>query len=119
MVEQTEDKRHAIYFSTSKFGPMASDRESLVQQDTIKIADKKYLLVARSIQLEAFPISKKAVRLEYFRCQMCEEREGDLYTVGYSNIDFKGYFPSSLMNMILSSMISGGKKNSYKLYKMI
>jgi len=30
IVEETPDKRHAIYFSRSKFGPMASDRESLV-----------------------------------------------------------------------------------------
>ena len=50
---------------------------------------------------------------------MVKEQGGDLYTTGFSNIDFGGYFPSSLMNMIMSSMIQGGKKNSYKIYKEI
>lgn len=69
--------------------------------------------------MDAYPIKADVVRLEYFRCQMVEEKDGDLTTTGYSNIDFKGYFPSSLMNMIISGMISGGKKNSYKMYRDI
>ena len=98
---------------------MASDRESLVQSDCIKITEKKYLLVARSILMDAYPIKNDCVRLEYFRCQMVEEKNGDLYTTGFSNVDFKGYFPSSLMNMIISGMISKGKANSYKMYQQI
>jgi len=35
IVEEDADKKHAIYYSKSKFGPMASDRESLVQGDFI------------------------------------------------------------------------------------
>ena len=81
--------------------------------------EKKYLLVARSIELEKYPVDPKVVRLEYFRCQEVKEVDGDLYTTGFSNIDFKGYFPASLMNMIMSQMISGGKKNSYLKYKKI
>lgn len=81
--------------------------------------EKKYLLVARSIELDKYPADPKVVRLEYFRCQEVKEVDGDLYTTGFSNIDFKGYFPASLMNMILSNMIQGGKKDSYKKYKKI
>ena len=77
------------------------------------------MLVARSIELPDYPIDPKVVRLEYFRCQEVKEVDGDLFTTGFSNIDFKGYFPASLMNMILSSMIQGGKKTSYKTYKKI
>ena len=119
IIEEDADRKHAIYFSRSKFGPMATDRESLVQSDFIQISEKKYLLVARSILMDAYPITNDSVRLEYFRCQMVEEKDGDLHTTGYSNVDFKGYFPSSLMNMIISGMISGGKKNSYKTYRDI
>lgn len=119
IVEESPDKKHAIFFSKSKFGPMASDRESLVQADFIQLAEKKYLLVARSILMDAYPLTDSCVRLEYFRCQVVEEKDGDLHTIGYSNIDFGGYFPSSLMNMIISGMISGGKKQSYNTYKMI
>ena len=119
VIEESPDKMHAIYLSRSKFGPMASDRESLVQSDYIKLEDKKYLLVARSIELDKYPADPAVVRLEYFRCQEVKEVDGDLYTTGFSNIDFKGYFPASLMNMILSNMIQGGKKNSYKVYQKI
>ena len=35
IIEESPDKTHAIYLSRSKFGPMASDRESLVQSDYI------------------------------------------------------------------------------------
>jgi hypothetical protein len=35
ILEMSDDKKHALFFSRSKFGPMASDRESLVQADYI------------------------------------------------------------------------------------
>ena len=98
---------------------MASDRESLVKCDYFRVADNTFLLIARSIELEEHPVNPKVVRLEYFRCQEVKEVDGDLYTTGFSSIDFKGYFPASLMNMIMSQMISGGKKNSYAKYKLI
>lgn len=59
---------HAIYLSRSKFGPMASDRESLVQMDTIKVEEKKYLICARSIEMDQYPQADDVVRLQYFRC---------------------------------------------------
>ena len=114
-----EDKCHAVFFSRSKFGPMASDRESLVQADYIKINDKKWLCVARSIERDTHPIKDNVVRLQYFRCQTAEEIDGDMHTIGFSNIDFGGYFPAYLMNMIMSSMIQGGKRSSYKVYQKI
>ena len=120
IIEEAADKMHAIYLSRSKFGPMASDRESLVQMDCIKINEKKYMLFARSIELDKYPKDPNVVRLQYFRSQLIWEDENrDLHTVGFSNIDFGGYFPSSLMNMIMSSMIQGGKKSSLKIYRMI
>jgi hypothetical protein len=114
-----DDKCHAVFFSRSKFGPMASDRESLVQADYIKITDKKWLCVARSIERDTHPIKPEVVRLQYFRCQQVEQIDNDLHTIGFSNIDFGGYFPAYLMNMIMSSMIQGGKRNGYKVYQKI
>jgi hypothetical protein len=35
IIEESPDRTHAIYLSRSKFGPMASDRESLVSSDYI------------------------------------------------------------------------------------
>jgi len=98
---------------------MASTRESLVQGDYYRVSENTFLLIARSIEMVEHPVDPKLVRLEYFRCQEVKEVDGDLYTTGFSNIDFKGYFPASLMNMIMSQMISGGKKSSYKKYKAI
>ena len=85
---------------------MASDRESLVQGNFIRLkGEKTFLMVARSIELPEYPVDPKTVRLEYFRCQKVSEIDGVLHTIGFSNIDFKGYFPASLMNMILSGMV--------------
>jgi len=118
-IMMSENKKHSILKSVSQFGPMASDREALVQGDYFRVDENTFLLIARSIELPEHPVSPDVVRLEYFRCQEVKEVNGDLYSTGFSNIDFKGYFPASLMNMIMSQMISGGKKNSYKKYKMI
>ena len=68
IVEEDKDKKHAIFYSNSSFGPMASPRESLVQSDFIQLSEKKYLLVARSILMDKYPITDGKVRLEYFRC---------------------------------------------------
>ena len=119
IVEQDADKKHTIYHNLTPMGALASLREILVQSDFIQLEEKKYLLVARSIEMDQFPKKDDVVRIEYFRCQTVEEKDGDLHTLGFSNIDFGGYFPSSLMNMIISGMISGGKKNSYNMYKKI
>jgi hypothetical protein len=118
-IEMSANKKHSILKSVSQFGPMASDREALVQGDYFRVDDHTFLLIARSIELPEHPVSSDVVRLEYFRCQEVKEVNGDLFSTGFSNIDFRGYFPASLMNMIMSQMISGGKKNSYKKYKMI
>ena len=52
IVERDPDGKHAIYFNRNRIGPMASDREVLVQSDFIQLSDKKYLLVARSIEMD-------------------------------------------------------------------
>ena len=76
-------------------------------------------MVARSVEHKDYPVKANVVRLEYFRLQMVEEKEGDLYTTCFSKIDFKGYFPTSLMNLILADLIVGGKKSTYvKLRKV-
>lgn len=67
-IEMSANKKHSILKSTSQFGPMASDRESLVQGDYFRVADNTFLLIARSIELPEHPVDPKVVRLEYFRC---------------------------------------------------
>ena len=118
-MDEAEDKSHAVYHSRSKIGMIVSARESLVQSDYIKISDKCPYLFARSIERDDIPITSEYVRTQYFRVQKVWEENGDLYTTGFSSIDFGGYFPAVLMNMILSKMISQGKVKNYKKLQSI
>jgi hypothetical protein len=65
--DEKEDKSFAIYHTKSKFGPIASARESLVQSDFIQISPKKAYLFARSIERDDYPITSAHVRTQYFR----------------------------------------------------
>jgi hypothetical protein len=118
-MDEAEDKSHAVYHSRSKIGMVISARESLVQSDYVKVSPKCAYLFARSIERDDIPITSEYVRTQYFRAQKVWEENGDLYTTGFSSIDFGGYFPAVLMNMILSKMISQGKVKNYKKLKSI
>jgi hypothetical protein len=63
ILEKSADNTHAIYHSISKFGPMASPRESLVQSDFIQIEPKKWMLFARSIERDDIPVTSEYVRM--------------------------------------------------------
>lgn len=117
VVEENDDRTFQIMYSKSMFGPLATPRESLVQSNTFKLDDGKLLMIARSIERDDYPVTAECVRLEYFRAQMMMQEGDNLKCVGFSSIDFKGYFPSMLLNMIMSSMITSGKKNGYKKLK--
>lgn len=67
-IEMSANKKHSILMSRSQFGPMASDREALVQGDYFRTAENTFVLIARSIELPEHPIDPSTVRLEYFRC---------------------------------------------------
>ena len=77
------------------------------------------MLFARSIERDDIPVTNEYVRMLYFRAQKVWEENGDLYSTGFSSIDFGGYFPSFLMNTIMQKMAAEGKKNNYKKLLMI
>ena len=58
-----------VMHGRNKFGPMASERESLVKGNYIRISDSKMILLARSIERDDVPKQDDIVRIDYFRCQ--------------------------------------------------
>jgi hypothetical protein len=59
----------------------------------------------RSIERDDFPRTKNAIRMDYFKASVYEEKDNALYLTEYSNFNMGGYFPTKLLNMLMASMM--------------
>jgi hypothetical protein len=91
--------------------PIMSDRENLLYWKRTDINEKESTLQITSIFDDAVPVQDKYVRADMFKCQIIRQDDEDpecLYVTDVSNMDMKGNFPSRLVNMAISSMMSKG-----------
>ena len=58
----------------------------------------------------AWAIKPKVVRAQMWKTQLIEQIGDDLSIVDISNMDMKGNFPSRMMNMVISKMLTKGIK---------
>ena len=104
IVEKHPDGRPKIMYSRSKM-PMMTDRENLLSLDFKDIDEKTYLVIINNIEHPDYPRRKDAIRMEMFKGSLLKEVEGGILIREYSNFNLGGYFPSFLLNRMMSSMI--------------
>ena len=71
-------------------------------------------MLVESVSDECCPEVPGVIRIEMFKVQKIMQdpsNQEDLLVTDYSNIDFKGYFPMRLMNMMIGSVIPKGIEN--------
>lgn len=105
VVERHPDGSCKIIYTLSKAG-MMSAREGLMQMSYRELEDGSTLIMTQSIDLPQYPRGKHAVRTSVFKGTIMKTTDaGDLYIEEYSQFNMGGYFPTSLLNMLLSTII--------------
>lgn len=106
MERNSENAPHIIY-SKSKM-PMMTMRENLISMDKIPLDDGRTLFLIRSVEHQKYPITKEAIRMQYYKASCYKQVGDDLHVKEFSNFSLGGYFPAKLLNMVLSNMMSKG-----------
>ena len=97
-------------YSLMNMGIM-TDRESLMSLDMKKQSDGKYLWICQSYEDPAFPITKKAIRIDLFKAVMFWGEGNDSRAIEFSYFNMGGYFPMRLLNMALGSIVKKAIKD--------
>lgn len=109
-----------MFHSRSKVGAMASDREIVAEMRVQEIDDGNSLFfVSQSVDRDDSPEHDDAVRMMYYRSNMDTQEGPDLRIVQFENMDLRGYFPSSMMNMIISQYTADSLKGFYEVLQEI
>lgn len=85
---------------------MMTMRENLFSMEKISLDDGRTLFLIRSVERPDFPITKKAIRMKFYKASCYKQVGEDLHVKEFSNFSLGGYFPAKLLNMILASTIS-------------
>jgi len=85
-----------------KIGFMASDRMATVAMYLHKMDDGTVLYLMQSVEREDAPMDKGCVPMHYFKACHYIEADGALHATTFEQVDLGGYFPSSLLNMVIS-----------------
>jgi len=106
-VVQNDPEGHFVFHTRYKIGAMAADRESLCDMVLQEIDDGKSLFfVCQSVERDDIPHNPDCVRMMYYKSMMMTQEGPDMRITQFENMDMRGYFPTSLMNMIISQNTS-------------
>ena len=102
-IVNNDPEGYFLFHTRSKVGAMASDRTSLVEMRIQDVeAGKSLFLGCQSVDRDDYPHEDDAVRMMYYKTQIYTQEGPDLKLTQFESVDLRGYFPASLMNMIIS-----------------
>ena len=107
IVERNAENSPSIIYSRSKM-PMMSERENLISMVKIPLNDGRTLFLIRSIEHPNYPVTKKAIRMQFYKASCYKQVGEDLHVLEFSNFSLGGYFPAKLLNMVLANMMAKG-----------
>jgi len=109
-----------LMHTRSKVGAMASDRESLVEMNLQNLdGGKSVFLVCQSVERDDIPHADDAVRMMYYKSIVWTQEGPDARMTQFENMDLRGYFPASLMNMIISQYTVDSINGMYEVLQEI
>lgn len=106
ILNQTDEHNKDIYIRM-KMGGFISDRDNVVRKTVKDLGDGNTLMTIESVDL-GIPEVAGVQRMEMFKTMKIREdpdKPDDLLVTDYSNFDMKGYFPTRIMNMVISSIL--------------
>ena len=119
-VVNNDPEDYYLFHSSSKVGAMASNREIVAEMRIQDVDDGKSLFfVCQSVERDDIPEHDGAVRMMYYKSIMYTQEGPDMRIVQFENMDLRGYFPSSMMNMIISQYTADSLKGFYEVLQEI
>jgi hypothetical protein len=70
-----------------------------------------------SIDHPSRPRTDLAIRINFFKGSQFKRIEGGMLYEEFATFDLGGYFPMSMLNMVMKSMVSKGVEEFYKNVK--
>ena len=119
-IVNNDPKGYFLFTSRSRIGAMASDRDSVVEMKIQEVdGGKSLFFLCQSVERDDFPELDDCVRMKYYKAQMFTQEGPDMRVTTFENVDLRGYFPSSLMNMIMSTYTVDSLRGFYEVIKEI
>ena len=97
--------QHWVEYSRSKMGSLASDRENLIRIQAVNYDDRVETFVYAIDDHPDCPKNTGAVRMEYWSALVTRQVGEDIHSTEFQQMDLKGYFPTMLMNQVMSKII--------------
>ena len=113
-LENKPEEGYWLMFSESKMGSLASNRENLIEMTLHEKGPKSFIYISKTVERDDIPVKSGCVRMEIFKATHVEQVGEDVVLTEFSNFDLKGYFPSSLFNMVMAQAAKEGMKKFYK-----
>lgn len=103
VLEYNQETRDVLMYQRFKMGALCNDREMLMRIKTYPVGEGKSLkIVYTATDRTDIEVAKDCVRAHIYDATFTEQVGNDVHMVKFQNMDLAGYFPPSLMNMILS-----------------
>ena len=116
ILEYNEQTHDVLMYQRFKMGMLANDREMLMHVKTYEVeAGKTLRIVFTANDRTDIEVAKDCVRAQIYDATFTEQVGNDIHMVKFQNMDLAGYFPASLMNMILSQQVNERYELTYEI----
>ena len=105
VLERNENGYPSLIYTLSKM-PMMTDREGIARITSKELDDGARLIITKSEDHPDYPRGNHAIRTQVFKGTMFYEKDGDLYINEYAQFNMGGYFPMTILNKLMSTIMS-------------
>ena len=105
VLERNEQGFPSQIYTLSKM-PMMTDREGIVSLTGKFLDDGSHLFITKSVEHPDYPRGKHAIRTQVFKGTLTFEKDGALHIQEYAQFNMGGYFPMSILNKLMSTIMS-------------
>jgi len=105
VLERDEKNYPALIYTLNKM-PMMTDREGIVRVTHKNLEDGSNLIITKSEDHPDYPRGKHAIRTQVFKGTMFFEKDGDLHVHEYAQFNMGGYFPMTILNKLMSTIMT-------------
>lgn len=119
-VVNNDPEGYSVFHSRSKVGAMASDREIVAEMRVQEVdGGNSLFFLCQSVDRDDIPEHDGAVRMMYYKSNMDTQEGADVRIVQFESMDLRGYFPASMMNMIISQYTADSLRGFYEVLQEI
>ena len=97
--------------------PFMTNRDCVFAGDMFWQDDGSLLCLAQTIKHDKYPETKANVRMDMLKLSHFKQEGGDVSAQEFTYMDFKGYFPVKMINLMVSATASKGIEEFAKRVK--